>query len=244
VKQRHDTLYFKRELILGTPVPALINAFIQARMSSCRFPGKVLAPFRGQPLIKHVITAVRQALPSVQIIVATSTEESDAPLVAYLQQIGVTVFRGPLHNVFLRFRGCLFSYPSEWILRVSGDSPLLDARALQAVVSHANDSTCDLATTIHPRTFPRGHNTELIRASAFMSVNPEDLSPDDQAHVTPVFYRNPDRFRIVNVESGDPQLANLRLAVDTVEDLQRLERLSELELNLYPYVNISSRRIF
>jgi spore coat polysaccharide biosynthesis protein SpsF len=41
-----------------------IHVFIQARMSSRRFPGKVLAPFRGHPIIWHVLERVAQALPT------------------------------------------------------------------------------------------------------------------------------------------------------------------------------------
>lgn len=192
-------------------------------MSSRRFPGKVLAPFRGKPLIEHVLEALARGLPLVPVVVATSTEESDDPLAAYLRSANVDVFRGPLDHVFERFRMCAEKYPCQWILRVSADSPLLDRCVLQAVVGHAGARDLDLVTTIFPRTFPRGHNAELIRVETFMRIEMGGLSPADQEHVTPVYYRNRDRFRIVNVESGDPRLAELSLAVDSVEDLYRLE---------------------
>jgi len=216
----------------------LISVFIQARMSSHRFPGKVLAPFRGVPLIHHVIASVKRALPKVQLVVSTSSEGSDDPLVSYLQTMGVTVFRGPLDNVFERFRLCVREYSCEWVLRLSGDSPLLDCRVLQAVVSRV-DSNCDLVTTIFPRTFPKGHNAELIQVSSLLAINGEKLSSEDREHVTPFFYRNPGGFRIVNVESGDPRLAEFSLAVDTVADLHRLEQLSEEDLHKFTYTGLS-----
>ena len=42
-----------------TGSPPTVRGFIQARMSSARFPGKVLAPFRGRPVIAWVIDAAR-----------------------------------------------------------------------------------------------------------------------------------------------------------------------------------------
>jgi spore coat polysaccharide biosynthesis protein SpsF (cytidylyltransferase family) len=45
----------------------------------------------------------------------------------------------------------------------------------------------------------------------------------NREHVTRFLHRQPHRFRIANVESGDPALAALELAVDTLEDLHRLE---------------------
>ena len=60
-----------------------MNIFIQARMSSARFPGKVLAPFNGEPLIKGV-DQVSKISNINDIVVLTSTELSDEPLVRIL----------------------------------------------------------------------------------------------------------------------------------------------------------------
>jgi spore coat polysaccharide biosynthesis protein SpsF len=199
-----------------------IHVFIQARMSSRRFPGKVLAPFRGRPIIWHVLDRVAQALPDSPRVVLTSTDASDDPLAAYLAQLGAECFRGPLDDVFERFRMAAVTHRAAWMLRVCADSPLLDARVLRAVVA-AHDPTFDLVTTTARRTFPKGHNAELIRAATFASIDSAELDRDDREHVTRFLHRQPRRFQIKNVESGDPALANLELAVDTVEDLHRLE---------------------
>jgi len=203
-----------------------VRAFVQARMSSRRFPGKVLAPFRGKPLIWHVTGAVARALPSVPLVVATSDEASDDPLAAYVRDLGFPVFRGPRDDVFERFRRCLGDYPCDWILRVNADSPLLSGHVLRTVHGLAA-MECDVVTTTAPRTFPRGQNLELIRTTTFAAVDPLRLTDEDREHVTRYFYRHPDEFQIVNVESGDAQLSGFSVAVDTIEDLQRLERLSE-----------------
>ena len=212
-----------------------IRAFLQARMSSRRFPGKVLAPFRGQPLIDHVLHAVTEALPTIPVVVATSTAPSDDPLVAYLYRRQVPVFRGPLEDVFTRFRLCVLHYPCTWILRLSCDSPLLDARILRRVVSQAHQTPCDLVTTIFPRTFPRGHNAELIRVATFLSLDETLLTATDREHVTGFYYRRPERFHIVNISSGDPALARMSLAIDTVADLHRLEATVPTAFPLFPY---------
>jgi spore coat polysaccharide biosynthesis protein SpsF len=103
------------------------------------------------------------------------------------------------------------------------------------VVDHGDSEHYDLVTTVFPRTFPAGQNAELIRARALLAINPGELLAADKEHVTPFFYRRPDRFRILNVQSGNPQLAELSLVVDTVEDLRRLEQLSEAEVRRFSY---------
>jgi len=191
-------------------------------MSSRRFPGKVLAPFRGRPIIWHVLDRVARALPDVPRVVVTSTEASDDPLAAYLDQLGTPCFRGPLDDVFERFRLAARERGARWMLRSCADSPLLDARVLTAVVG-AFDPSLDLITTTQPRTFPKGHNAELINAATFAAIDAGELDAEDREHVTRFLHRNPQRFHLRNVESGDPSLAALNLAVDTLDDLQRLE---------------------
>lgn len=214
-------------------MPGSVKAFIQARMSSLRFPGKVLAPFRGEPLIRHVIRTLQTVLSSGNIVVATSSEASDDPLAAYLRANGYSVSRGPLDNVFERFRKCLAEHPCDWILRISADSPFLDPRLVCRVIECGQAEECDLVTTIFPRTFPRGQNAELIRTTAFLSVEPNVLTMDDQEHVTTIFYRNAGLYRIINIDSGRKAPAGSSLAVDTLEDLRRIEALSDSELGQY-----------
>ncbi len=186
------------------------------------------------PLVAQVLSRIAHALPGLPVVVLTSEAESDDPLVSYLERCGVDVFRGPLEDVFERFRQALDRFPGEWVLRLSADSPLLDARVLRAVVGQSAAIDADLVTTISPRTFPRGHNAELIRASALRRIDASTLTEDDREHVTPVFYRQPERFRIVNIASGHPELAQQSLAVDTLDDLRRLEQAGEDDLWL-PY---------
>jgi spore coat polysaccharide biosynthesis protein SpsF len=207
-----------------------VKAFIQARMSSRRYPGKVLAPFRGEPVIRHVVRAATTALPPHDVVVVTSTHCTDDPLVLYLQSLGVNVFRGPLDDVLQRFVLCLHDHPCEWVLRINGDSPLLWPELVRLFLRRAAQFQGDLITTIAPRTFPRGQNLELIRATALNALATKELTRDDTEHVTPYFYRNADRYRIENVESGDATLSETSVAVDTVDDLRRLEGITAAEL--------------
>lgn len=211
-------------------------------MSSRRFPGKVLAPFQGVPVIRRVVSAVERALPSAPLVVATSVEPSDDPLAAYLETIGVRLFRGPLDDVFERFRRCLSQNPCDWILRVSADSPLLDAGVLRAVAEREGAQDCDLVTTVFPRTFPRGWNCELVRTRTFVAIDPSELTAHDREHVTSFYYRHPSRFGILNVASDNPRLSELNLAVDTIQDLRRLEQLGPAGIPVFDRAPTVSRR--
>jgi spore coat polysaccharide biosynthesis protein SpsF len=195
-------------------------AFVQARMSSARFPGKILAPFDGRPLIASVIDRVRSGVGEGRVVLATSTDPTDDPLAAYVASLGVAVFRGGLDDVVGRFQACLKAHPCEWFYRICGDSPLLDPALLSRADALRRDDV-DIVTNIFPRTFAKGQSVELIRARTFAAIDPRTLSAAQREHVTQVYYERPDAFRIVNFVSATPP-AEPNMAVDTVDDLRRL----------------------
>jgi spore coat polysaccharide biosynthesis protein SpsF (cytidylyltransferase family) len=198
-------------------------------MSSSRFPGKVLAPLHGRPILHHVIAAARAVAAVVDvrhIAVATSTQPSDDPLAAYASVLGVTVVRGPLDHVLERFRQCARLFGTEWIVRLSADSPLVDPFVIEHVMQARLERAYDVVTTVFPRTFPKGQNVEAIRTSALLALRDTELTDDDREHVTAFFYRHPDRFLIRNIESNGPAPGDRSVAVDTLDDLRRLERLA------------------
>jgi spore coat polysaccharide biosynthesis protein SpsF len=191
-------------------------------MGSSRFPGKVLAPFRGEPVLVHVVRAALSGTGHDAVVVATSNLASDDPLAAYASTLGATVFRADAEDVVARFRSCALAHPCDWILRINADSPLLDPAVIGRVLAAPRDDF-DIVTTTAPRTFPIGQNVELIRTTALFALPDDELTPEDREHVTRFFYRHPDRYRVLNVESGDPSLAKRSMAIDTLDDLRRLE---------------------
>lgn len=201
-----------------------VRAFIQARMSSARFPGKVLAPLKGQPIIGHVISQVARVLPPDRITVATSIEQSDDPLAYYVHALGISVHRGSLDNVFERFQSCLQAYPCAWFFRICADSPLLSSAVFGQVLAHIGTPDVDLVTNVQVRTFPKGQSVEMIKSATFAGIDSTRLSEEEREHPTKVYYDHPTDFKIMNIESGDPGLAQVNVAVDTLEDLHRIEK--------------------
>ena len=73
-----------------------ILAIIQARMSSSRFPGKVIADLDGLPMVVFMAERVAQSAALDAVILATSNEASDDSLAQAATAHGLRVFRGPL----------------------------------------------------------------------------------------------------------------------------------------------------
>lgn len=205
-----------------------VRAFIQARTTSERFPGKVLAPFRGLALIEHVISAARRVLGPEHVVVLTSSDPSDLALRLLVKERMVGCFAGSLDDVFGRFCGALQEFPCEWFLRLTADSPLLSPDVVRRLLlPPSRVSLPDYISNCHPeRLAPAGQSVELVRAEAFLSIDPSTLDHYDREHVTSVFYRDPEeRFRIEQVDCRDMGWPCEDMEVNTVEDLKRLEAL-------------------
>lgn len=203
----------------------LINIFIQARMSSARFPGKVLAPFNNKPLIKNILDRLdRIALNNIQnlakIVVLTSTEPTDDPLAAYLASINVECFRGELDNVAARFKAALTKYPCDYFVRICADSPYIEPSIINQGISNIS-SDIDLVTNVFPRSFAKGHSVEIVNAGKFAKLSLADFTADESEHVTKYFYNRATEFNIKNFTNTDH--SNDELCVDTIDDLKALE---------------------
>ena len=201
------------------------RVMVQARMSSTRFPGKVLAPLCGQPLIAHVLSRICEAVPRERVILVTSEGATDDPLASYVgNALGVTVFRGSLDDVVWRFQACLRAHPCEWFVRICGDSPAIDPGLLGWMLERVSDDL-DLLTNVAKRTFPPGESIEIVRVRTFLGWKPDELTPEEREHVTLHFYRHSERYRIRNVYATETTLSGRRLVVDTLDDLRAIERI-------------------
>ncbi|HET7568269.1 MAG TPA: NTP transferase domain-containing protein [Gaiellaceae bacterium] len=194
-----------------------VAAVVQARMSSQRLPGKVLAPLAGRPALAWLL----ERLAGFEVVVATSGEPSDDPVAAFCAERGVECFRGPLADVAARFAGAVERYGLDAFVRVNGDSPLLDPALVARGIELFRATEPDLATNVFPRSFPPGQSVEVVRAETFLAARPE-FDERDREHVTTFFYARPERFRIENFAAAAPYEGPSH-ALDTAEDLARLE---------------------
>jgi len=202
-----------------------IYAIIQARMNSTRFPGKVLYSVHKKPMLSYMLERVNRCQELKGVIVATSVEKTDEPIVQYCIENNVPYFRGPLNNVAERFKEIIEYKGLECFIRLSGDSPLMDPEIISKGILHFNNYGHDFVTNIMPRTYPKGQSVEIVRSEVFLSAYPNMKEKDDFEHVTPIFYRNPSLYNIYNFENEGGCLADINLSVDTAEDMERFKLL-------------------
>ncbi len=191
-------------------------------MSSRRFPGKMLAPFAGRPLIAWMLDRIGAVVGAERLVVATSIDKTDDPLTYYLERLGCQVFRGSLDNVFFRYQECLREFPTDWIARICGDSPLLDPGLIGLLAADCLPDV-DLVTNVAVRSYPPGQSVEFINAHTLAGIDHTLLDLQEKEHPTQFFYRRPGQYCIRNRIGTNVDWPHLSFVVDTFDDLRRLE---------------------
>jgi spore coat polysaccharide biosynthesis protein SpsF len=193
-------------------------AIIQARVSSSRLPRKVLEDISGRSMLERVVRATQRAKCVDSVVVATTVEPSDDAIVDECKRIGVASSRGDLDDVLDRYHQAAGQFPSDVIVRITSDCPLLDPGVIDEVLSRHREAGADYSSNGLIATFPRGLDVEAMSATALEIAWREARLPYERSHVTPYFYQHPERFRIVSVETSPP-FPDERWTVDTREDL-------------------------
>ena len=195
-----------------------VLAILQARMSSTRLPGKVMRPMLGQPMMGRQIERLARSRMLDRLVVATSDDPGDDVVADYAASLGCGVHRGPLHDVLERYRGAAEAFgAADNVVRVTADCPLADWRIVDACIERHLATGADYTSNTVERTYPKGLDVEVVKAPLIAVAAREGRDPYEREHVTPFFYRRPDRFRIDQLTQSRT-LDHLRWTVDTPAD--------------------------
>lgn len=208
-----------------------IGIITQARATSTRLPAKVLLMAGGRTFLDHHLN--RLAATGLPVIVATTTNEADEPIVAIADRAGVPVFRGSELDVLSRFAGAIREHGLDGVVRVTSDCPLIDADVVAAGVDRfraENDENLYLSNCLE-RTYPRGMDYEVFSAARLLLADAEATLPADREHVTSYLHQNrTGDLRLLNLPWSDAPSADsaqYRLTLDTEDDRKLLTTLIE-----------------
>jgi spore coat polysaccharide biosynthesis protein SpsF (cytidylyltransferase family) len=198
-------------------------AVIQARMGSTRLPGKVLAVVGHRPLVLWTVAAARAIAGINRVVVATTLEAVDDPLVELLVADGIDHYRGSVQDVLTRTWEAVQADEPDVVVRATADNPFMDPSAVGAQLRRCIDAGFDYVGTAG---WPLGIAAEVARGTALLAAFREATDPAEREHVMPFIYARPDRFRIGSAPPATPP-PDGRFTVDTAEDLSFARALAE-----------------
>ena len=210
---------------------------VQARMGSVRLPGKVLADLAGRPMLTQQLLRLARCARADEVVVATTTQAADDPVVSLARAAGVRWFRGSEQDVLSRYVGASRESAADLIVRVTADCPLIDPGEVDRVVGALEErpGEFDYASNVIRRTFPRGLDTEAFFRDTLERTGRLGVEPKAREHVTWFILRErPDLFLRRSIEDSENH-SDLRWTVDTPEDLALARRVySDLDLGNSP----------
>lgn len=193
-------------------------AIVQARMRSSRLPNKVMQPVAGVPMIDLLLQRLARAGQIDQILVATSEERTDDPLVAHVQGLGYDCFRGSESDVLDRYFRAAEIHAADIVVRITGDCPLVDPDLVEKALILFKESSVDYLSNTLPPTYPDGLDIEVFSFAALRKAAEWATSEHEREHVTPQL-RDSGRFSTGKMENNE-DFSYLRWTVDEPPDLE------------------------
>jgi len=206
-----------------------IGIITQARATSTRLPAKVLLTAGGHTFLQYHLD--RLAATGLPVIVATTTNPDDEPIVELAGEYGFPVFRGSELDVLSRFAGAIREHQLDAVVRVTSDCPLIDPEVVALGVDRyraENDENLYVSNCLE-RTYPRGMDYEIFSAARLLQADAEATLQPDREHVTSYLHQNrTGDMRLLNLPwDGPVDGSKYRLTLDTQDDRNLLTTLIE-----------------
>ncbi len=200
-----------------------IVAIIQARVSSKRFPSKVLQLINGKSVILWVINRIKQCSEIDKICIATTNDPTDDELVNHLKSEDVYIFRGENEDVLSRYYHSAKEMKASYIIRITADCPFVDPFIISKVINHyKKNEKLDYVSNTLSETYPDGLDVEMFSFNALKLAHFNASSLFEREHVTPYIKNN---CSVDNVYSEYSFAKDLRLTIDEPIDLKVLNQI-------------------
>lgn len=207
---------------------------IQARSTSSRFPGKVFEMLGPKPVLSHVIDAAKKAIfymnshnrKTKRIVnIALLVPEKDE-IVSKYKGCGVEIFQGSETDVLSRYYNAIKSTDSDYIVRITGDCPLLPPYIITKLITTACMGNYDYLTNADHelRTSVDGNDCEVISRRMMEYLNEHALEKIHREHVTIYLRDHQPDWAKMGVVIGYLNMKEVKLSVDTPTDLENIRK--------------------
>lgn len=194
---------------------------IQARLTSSRFPKKVLAKIKNKTIIEIINLRLKDTF---NLVFAIPRNKKNFELQSYLLKNKIPFSLGPEQNVLERFYKTALLYKAKKIIRITADCPLIDPIIIKLMIlSFEKNNKIDYIsnTTLGEKKYPDGTDVEIFKFAALKKAFKFARLKYDKEHVTPYIQRN---FRTSSFEPKT-DYSYKRWTIDTKQDLNYVKKI-------------------
>lgn len=191
---------------------------IQARMGSSRLPNKVLKDICGKPDLRWVIERVQRSQRIDEVMVVTSIEKENLPLIKLCAELGVRVFIGSENDVLDRYYQAATLLKPMNIVRVTADCPMFDWRYLDEALEIFDADYLWMGEN----SFPDGLDLEIMTYESLQKAWEQANLQSEREHVTPYIRNHPELFSIQLFDFPIKGYGNCRWTLDEEKDYEMI----------------------
>jgi len=214
---------------------------IQIRDGSSRLPGKASRKLVNKPTYLHQIDNVYRCISfinnhkekkniqaSLILLVPFGEYKNWCLKVATLGK-DIKVFCGDEDddmNVLNRFKKVFKSLKPNYIVRLTGDCPLIPSALINKAINCAVNHRLDYISNVDPefRTMADGYDVECLSDECFLWLMERTVSDSDKEHVTTHIRSNFQEWMRVATITGSLDTSDQKLSIDTEADFREVEK--------------------
>ncbi|MCJ8152358.1 3-deoxy-manno-octulosonate cytidylyltransferase [Chryseobacterium sp. SSA4.19] len=195
-----------------------IGLLITARLKSSRLPFKLLKDLNGYSIIEHVINRAKTIKNVDAIILCTSNNKQDRPLVEVALENNIYSFLGSEEDVLQRLNDCSQFFGLDYIVSITGENPLFSVDYANILIDKMVANQADFTYIDH---LPIGCAVYGIKSKALELVC--EIKSEIDTEIWGPLLNQPEVFKVQRIEANTYlQIPNLRLTNDYQEDFHMM----------------------
>ena len=198
-----------------------IGFLITARLKSSRLPLKLLMDLNGKSVVERVIDRTKKVSYVNEIILCTSTNAQDRPLVDIALENNIYYYLGSEQDVLQRLTDAANFFGMDCFVNITGENPLFS-------IEYANIIADEIRTGLYDFVYVEG----LPIGCACYGLNAKTLEvvcqvkKEIDTEIWGLLINQPDIFRVKKIEvSEDFEFKNVRITTDYIEDYRMIAKI-------------------
>ena len=215
-----------------------IGFLITARLKSERLPLKIIKDLNGKTVIERLIDRIKEIKGISDIVLCTSTNSQDKPLVDIAQKNNIYYFNGDEEDVLKRLLDAAKFYELDYFVGITADNPLITIRYSNLIVDEIKRNKYDF---IKLEGLPLGVATYGMKVKALEVVC--KIKSIIETEIWGYLIDRPKIFSVKKIKvKGKLNMPELRFTLDYEEDYKLINNIYcnvpfKKVLNLYNVID-------
>ena len=202
-------------------IPVIISRIESKRLKKKCF----LKIYKKKNIIECIIKQLSRINKLEKPILAIPNNQINIPLKNFAIKNKINYFEGSSNNVFKRLLDTANIHNADYVLRLNGDSPIIDKDLIEKTIKQKNFSKFLYHTNILKRTYPYGISLQIINVSFLNNLKKIKMSQAQKEHITPLLHKKKFLKFSKSYTLKNRFYWRANLTIDTADDYRKLRDL-------------------